>query len=280
MSSLSRGKIGPDEEASERLRPRRRRPSLRIADDRRERVVFRLRSVLLGVAGGRGAAILGSVGGGGIVGCVVGIAVRAFWAIISGELEVDEAVVSALDSPAASRPAVCRLRAAIAVLVWRDEIFGCLGGTLVYVSRIVICGGSETGEALGSALDASRSVFCCGGAALVVPVGGIRINVCIVGVLVRVSRDVLSGGFEANEALVSAPVLLVASCSAFRCGAAVVAVPVGGNGTLVCMGRILVCVSPIVVCGGLRINEASVSTLAFSAASRSAFCCRMILSTN
>ena len=117
------------------------------------------------------------------------------------------------------------------------------------------------------------------GAALAIPIEDVKINVCVVEVLVRVSCAVLSGGFETNEALVSGLALLAASCSAFRCGAALVAVPFGGDGTLVCMGRVLICASPIVICGGLGISEVSVSVLALSAASRSAFCCRMILST-
>jgi hypothetical protein len=237
-----------------------------------------LRPVLLGVAGGRGAAV-GPVGGGGIIGCLVGVVVCVSSPLISGAFEIDEPIVSVLACPAASRSAICRRTAAIAVLVWRDGIFDCLVGIPEYVSRGVICGGSETGEALVSALAASHSAFCCGGVALAIPIEDVKINVCVVEVLARVSCAVLSGGFETNEALVSGLALLAASCSAFRCGAAVVAVPFGGDGTLVCMGRVLVRVSPIVICGGLGIKEVSVSALALSAASRSAFCCRMILST-
>jgi hypothetical protein len=238
-----------------------------------------LRPVLLGVAGGLGAADIGPVGGGGIIGSLVGIVVCVSCPVISGAFEIDEPIVSVLACPAASRSAICRCKAAIAVSVWRDGIFGCLVGIPVCVSRGVICGGSETGEALVSALAASRSAFCCGGAALAIPIEDVKINVCVVEVLARVSCVVLSGGFETNEALVSGLALLAVSCLAFRCGAAVVAVPFGGDGTLVCMGRVLVCASPIVICGGLGIKEFSVSVLALSAASRSAFCCRMILST-
>jgi len=140
----------------------------------------------------------------------------------------------------------------------------------------------ETGEALVSALVASRSAFCCGGAALAIPIGGVRIYVCVVvvEVFVRVSCAVLSGGLEANDALVSALASGAASFSALRFGVAVVVVPVRDDEALECMGRNLVCVSSIVLRGGLRIKEPSVSVLAVSAASRSAFCCRMILSTN
>lgn len=108
------------------------------------------------------------------------------------------------------------------------------------------------------------------------PIEDVKINVCVVEVVERVSW---AGGFE-TEALVSdLALLLAASCPAFHCGAAVVAVPSGGDGTLVCMGRVLECASPIVICGGFRIKEVSASVLALSAASRSVFCCRTILST-
>jgi hypothetical protein len=110
------------------------------------------------------------------------------------------------------------------------------------------------------------------------PIEDVKINVCVVEVLARVSCAVLSGGFE-SEVLVSGLALLADSCSEFRCGAAVVAVPFGDDGTLACMGRVLVWASPIVICGGFRIKEVSVSALPLSAASRSAFCCRTILST-
>ncbi len=62
-------------------------------------------------------------------------------------------------------------------------------------------------------------------------------------------------------------------------GRAFVAVLAGG-GIFVCVVGIFVSVSDIVISGGFEINEALVSALAFSAASRSAFCCRKILSTN
>ena len=159
-----------------------------------------MRPVLLWVAGGLGA---GPVGGGGIIGCLVGIVVCVSCPMISDAFENDEPVVSVLARPAASRSAICRRKAAVAVSVWRDGIFGCLVGIPVYVSRGVICGGSETGEVLVSALAASRSAFCCGGGALAIPIEDVKINVCVVEVLARESCAALSGGFEASEALVS-----------------------------------------------------------------------------
>lgn len=61
---------------------------------------------------------------------------------------------------------------------------------------------------------------------------------------------------------------------------AVVAVLAGGGGIFVCVVGIFAGVSCTVIFGGFEINEALVSALAFSAASRSAFCCRKIRSTN
>jgi len=62
-------------------------------------------------------------------------------------------------------------------------------------------------------------------------------------------------------------------------GGAVVALPSGGGGIFVCVVGIFAGVSCTVIFGGFEIKEA-LSVLAFSAASRSAFCCRRILSTN
>lgn len=63
-------------------------------------------------------------------------------------------------------------------------------------------------------------------------------------------------------------------------GGAVVSGPGGGGGIFVCMVGIFDDVSCTVISGGFEINEALASAFAFSAASRSAFCCRRILSTN
>lgn len=64
-------------------------------------------------------------------------------------------------------------------------------------------------------------------------------------------------------------------------GGDAVAVPVGGDRILVCAVGFFACVSCTVISDEFEINEALVSALnAFSAASRSAFCCRRILSTN
>ena len=62
-------------------------------------------------------------------------------------------------------------------------------------------------------------------------------------------------------------------------GGAVVDVRAGG-GIFVCVVGIFAGVSCTLISGGFEINEALASALAFSAASRSAFCCRRILSTN
>jgi len=63
-------------------------------------------------------------------------------------------------------------------------------------------------------------------------------------------------------------------------GGAVVALPAGDGGNFVCVVGIFAGVSCTVISGWFEINEALVSALAFSTASRSAFCCRRILSTN
>jgi len=61
---------------------------------------------------------------------------------------------------------------------------------------------------------------------------------------------------------------------------AVVVVPVGGGGIFVCVVGIFAGVSCMVISDEFEINEALASALAFSAASRSAFCCRRILLTS
>ena len=63
-------------------------------------------------------------------------------------------------------------------------------------------------------------------------------------------------------------------------GGVVVAVPVGGGGIFVCVVGIFGGVSCTLISGDFESNEVLASALAFSAASRSAFCCRRILSTN
>ena len=63
-------------------------------------------------------------------------------------------------------------------------------------------------------------------------------------------------------------------------GGAVVTVPAGGGSIFVCVLGVFAGVSCTVDFGGFETNEALVSALAFSAASRSAFCCRRIRSTN
>jgi hypothetical protein len=63
-------------------------------------------------------------------------------------------------------------------------------------------------------------------------------------------------------------------------GGTIVDVSGVGGGIFVCVVGIFAGVSGTFISGGFEINEALVSALAFSAASRSAFCCRRILSTN
>lgn len=76
----------------------------------------------------------------------------------------------------------------------------------------------------------------------------------------------------------SRPVLSVVAGGGVA-GGAVVSGP-GGGGIFVCEVEIFDDVSFTVISGGFKIDEALASALAFSAASRSAFCCRRILSTN
>jgi hypothetical protein len=108
-SSPLGGEVGRGKEASERF-GRRRRPSSWMADVGRERLDVCSRLAFPGVAGGGvgdGDVVTAPAGGGGIFVCVVEFFAGVSCTLISGVLDINEALASALAFSAASRSAFC-----------------------------------------------------------------------------------------------------------------------------------------------------------------------------